>query len=234
MIQFYPILLFILIGSLTLSCTQLPSQPSPALQSLWQVHQSRLGIIQAWRLNGSISITATTPEAEEKNWNARVYWQQEGESYQIRFNAPLGQGAVRLDGNDQQVIMRTAKNETFVARDPETLILETLKLEIPVTHLLSWIRGLPAPHPVPSQFSLKETGNLHVLEQDGWNIEYLSYIQAEAEAIELPKRIYLYNSRFEVNIVISEWQIAIPKPSRLLKSKLVGYPLTYLTDGRSP
>lgn len=233
MIRFYPILLFILIASLTPGCTQLPSQPSPALQSLWQVHQNRLGIIQSWRLNGSISITATTPDAEEKNWNARVYWQQEGESYQLRFNAPLGQGAVRLDGNDQQVIMRTAKNETFVARDPETLILQTLKLEIPVTHLLYWIRGLPAPHPAPSRFYLKETGNLHVLSQDGWSIEYLSYIQADQEAIDLPKQIYLYNSRFEVNIVISEWQIAIPKPSRLLKSRLVDYPLIHLAGGRS-
>ena len=193
--------ILLLLVSLLAGCARLPALSTSSLQATWQVNQTRLKAIETWRIKGSIAITS----AEEKNWNARVYWQQEGPVYQLRFNAPLGQGAMLLDGNSEQVIMHTAKNETFVARNPDTLIVQTTKLDIPVTHLYYWIRGLPAPKPILEQYYLNEDGYLHSLQQDGWKIEYLAYSQIEKT--NLPKKIYLYNSQFEVNIAISQWEI---------------------------
>lgn len=191
--------LWLLVGLLN-GCAQLPTPSSPALQSAWQIHQTRLNAIQAWRLNGSIAMAT-----EEKNWTARVHWQQQGPVYQLRFNAPLGQGAMRLDGNSDRVIMRTAKNETFMAHNPDALIVQTMGLEIPVTHLYYWIRGLSAPQPAPLNYTFNDTGHLHTLTQDGWQVEYVAYM--EANRINLPKKIYLYNSHFEVTIVISQWEL---------------------------
>lgn len=176
--------------------------PSPTIHALWQTHQTHLTALKNWRLNGTISITR-----EEENWRARVYWQQQDSYYQLRFNAPMGQGALLLEGNDNQVVMRTANNETFVARDPETLVAKVLKLELPVSHLYFWIRGLPNPNLYTHQLKFKKTGYLHALQQAGWEIEYGEYLKFNENEIELPKQIFLNNNQFQVKMVISPWNI---------------------------
>jgi outer membrane lipoprotein LolB len=133
-----------------------------------------------------------------------VYWQQGADDYQMRFNAPLGQGALLLKGNYHQVTLRTADNKVFQADNPDTLLTQVLKLELPVTGLHYWIRGLPAPISTPKRLNLNENGYLHSLYQDGWQIEYLSYFN-ESDP-HLPKQIYLENHQFQVKMVISQWE----------------------------
>ena len=173
------------------SCAQLPPiPPIPANQ------------LDSWRINGRIAIST-----KNDSWTANVYWQQQGPTYQLRLNAPLGQGAFLLEGDDDGVIMQTANQETFTARDPDILVTQVLKLEIPVTGLHFWIRGLPAPQPSPQWYTFDETGHLHRLRQDGWEITYMRYINIQG--IDLPNKIYLENDRFKVKIVISKWNIRL-------------------------
>jgi len=186
---------FIWIIWLLTSCTQI-ARETPS-QNLWESHYARLKALTHWHLQGSLALTT-----EQESWSARVYWDQQGPVYQLRFNAPLGQGSLKLDGNEHQVRMKTAKNETLVARDPETLVAKVLKLEIPVSGLYYWIRGIPAPSPL-LEYELNENGYLHILQQHDWHIEYGEYMKIAH--LELPRKMFLYNSRFKVKIVISQW-----------------------------
>lgn len=210
MITRFNLLFLILFMSLLLtSCAQLqPVVSSPALTATWDSNQNRLKAIQSWQISGSIRIVT-----EEKNWSARFYWEQEGPVYQLRFNAPLGQGAMLLEGDDSRVTMRTAKNEVFIARDPNALVAKTMQVEIPVTHLHYWVRGISAPKPTLLQYQLNELGYLYSLEQDGWKVQFVDYM--EIGKVYVPKKLYLYNNRFEVTMVISRWHISSPANDNL-------------------
>jgi len=179
---------------LLLSCAPLTPMPS------WPAHQ-----LNYWLLNGRIAIS--TPE---ESWTANVHWQQNGPYYQLRLNAPLGQGALLLEGNDNEVIMRTAENKVFKASNPDTLISKVLKLHIPVSGLHFWIRGIPIPKPAPQWYSLNEKGHLHRLRQKGWEIEYGRYLNFQG--INLPTKLFLENNQFKVKIVISNWNLKPPIP----------------------
>lgn len=189
-------------------CTHLSLSSS---HPLWETHQTHLKMMETWSIQGSIAIAT-----EKDTWNARVYWQQKGFLYQLRFNAPLGQGAMLLDGDEHRVTMRTAKNETFVARNPDTLIRQTLKLEIPVSGLYFWIRGLPAPAPI-LEHDFNDQGYLHMLQQNDWYIEYGEYVKVGT--LELPKKIFLSHAPFDVKIVISQWKLTAA-PQENLESPL--------------
>ncbi|OQW94581.1 MAG: outer membrane lipoprotein LolB [Beggiatoa sp. IS2] len=187
-------------------CAELPLPPaviSPAMQSLWQANQVRLATVNRWRLNGRIAILT-----ENEDWTANVHWQQQDKMYQLVFKAPLGQTIMSLEGQPENVIMRTSKGETFDARDADSLIVKVMNLEIPVTNLYFWVRGIPAPEPQPTDYRLTEDGHLYSLQQAGWNVAYKRYL--DIQGVTLPDKLFLENSRFKVKIAVSEWEIGTP------------------------
>ncbi len=181
---------FLLILVVFLSaCVSLPKLPPlPASQ------------LDAWRLKGRIAISS-----DSENWTASVYWQQQGPTYQLRLNMPLGQGALLLEGDEKEVIMRTADNKTYKAANADALMADVLKLDMPVTDLRFWIRGIPAPQSAPDRYLLNDKKQLRHLQQDGWFITYLHYVNVEG--IALPKKMFLENQSIKVKIAILEWEI---------------------------
>jgi len=181
---------FLLILVVFLSaCVSLPKLPPlPASQ------------LDAWRLKGRIAISS-----DSENWTASVYWQQQGSTYQLRLNMPLGQGALLLEGDEKEVIMRTADNKTYKAANADALMADVLKLDMPVTNLRFWIRGIPAPQSAPDRYLLNDKKQLRHLQQDGWFITYLHYVNVEG--IALPKKMFLENQSIKVKIAILEWAI---------------------------
>jgi outer membrane lipoprotein LolB len=173
------------------SCAQLPPLPKMSASQL-----------VSWHVNGRIAISTHTD-----SWTANVFWQQQGPVYEIRLNMPLGQGVMSLRGDDKGVVMRTANNKTFTARDPDVLVAQVLKLYIPVTALHSWIRGIPVSQPSPQWYTFDEAGRLHRLRQNGWEIVYKRYIKVQG--FDLPNKIFLENDRFQIKIVIYKWDIIL-------------------------
>jgi len=170
-------------------CTQLPPLPTtPASQ------------LDSWRLTARVAILTG-----QDSWIAKMYWHQQGTTYQIRLNGPTGQGAFVIKGNNKKVTIRTADKKTFEAPDPDTLIKKVLKLEIPLSHLNAWIRGLPDPNSAPESYTLNQAGKLQHLRQANWRIKYDNYIKVQG--IDLPKKIVIENTRFKLKIAISQWDI---------------------------
>lgn len=62
---------------------------------------------------------------------------------------------------------------------------------------------LPAPDS-KSRLTLDADSRLSNLEQDDWQIEYLSY--AQQNGYWLPERIKLHGSNLDVTLVIKQWQ----------------------------
>ena len=119
------------------------------------------------------------------------------------LSGPLGRGAARLTGREGAVTLEVAGQGRYQAESPEALLEQQLGWRLPVSHLLWWVRGLPAPDS-KSRLTLDGDSHLARLEQDGWNVEYSSY--AQQDGYWLPERLKLHGQDLDVTLVIKSWQ----------------------------
>ncbi|ROM80977.1 lipoprotein localization factor LolB [Pseudomonas brassicacearum] len=167
-------------------------------QAQWREHKQQLSGLDGWQIDGKIGI-----RAPKDSGSGTLFWLQRQDYYDIRLSGPLGRGAARLTGRPGQVALEVANQGRYEAPTPEALLEEQLGWKLPVSHLTWWVRGLPAPDS-KSRLVLDADSRLSNLEQDDWQIEYLSY--AQQNGYWLPERIKLHGSNLDVTLVIKQWQ----------------------------
>ena len=168
---------------------------SPAL---WSAHKQQLTRLDGWQISGKVGI-----RAPKDSGSATLFWLQRQDYYDIRLSGPLGRGAARLTGRPGSVLLEVANQGRYEAPTPEELLGEQLGWSLPVSHLVWWVRGLPAPGS-KSRVTLNGDSRLANLEQDGWKIEYLSYV--EQNGFWLPERVKHHGPDLDVTLVVKDWQ----------------------------
>jgi len=182
------------------ACETLPP-PLPPVddpEQAWKVRQHLLADTLPWSLTGRISI-----KTEDDSWQASLRWHESAGKYEIWLSGPLGQGTVQIEGSEQGAILRT-DDEHYVAKNAETLLHEQLGWYIPVSGLHAWILGLPEPG-MPARQEVDDRGRLSRLVQSGWEISYRKYMRVND--LELPRKVFLKNSRLDVRVVIDQWNL---------------------------
>jgi outer membrane lipoprotein LolB len=164
----------------------------------WRANKEQLASLDGWQINGKVGI-----RAPKDSGSGTLFWLQRQDYYDIRLSGPLGRGAARLTGRPGAVSLEVANQGRYDAPDPETLLKDQLGWKLPVSHLVWWVRGLPAPDS-KSSLTLDSDSRLSNLEQDGWQIEYLSY--TEQNGYTLPERMKLHGQDLDVTLVIKDWQ----------------------------
>lgn len=164
----------------------------------WRTHKADIGALDAWQISGKVGI-----QAPRDSGSATLFWLQRRDYYDIRLSGPLGRGATRLTGHPGEIVLEIAGKGRYQAASPERLLERELGWNLPVSHLLWWIRGLPAPDS-HSQLTLDDNSRLARLLQDGWTVEYQRY--AEHNGHWLPERLKLYGKDLTVTLVIKDWQ----------------------------
>lgn len=164
----------------------------------WREHKLQLSSLDGWQISGKVGI-----RAPKDSGSGTLFWLQRQDYYDIRLSGPLGRGAARLTGRPGKVSLEVANQGRYEARTPEALLEEQLGWKLPISHLVWWVRGLPAPDS-KSRLNLDADSRLANLEQDGWQVEYLSY--AQQSGFWLPERIKLHGRDLDVTLVIKDWQ----------------------------
>jgi outer membrane lipoprotein LolB len=169
---------------------------------LWLQHQQRVSVFDTWSLRASIAANT-----KDDGINARLYWQQQQQSYQLRLHGPLGQGTLLIDGKPGHVTLRSGDGQRRHAATPEAL-LSLVAADIPplpLTAMRDWIRGLPdSRYPTTTQ-RFNPDGSLAYLEQNGWQVDYGAYITVNG--VNLPRKISLKNTELRAKLAISQWQL---------------------------
>lgn len=195
MIRLIPLFVLLLLSA----CTTAPERPQPTDPELaWLTHRQQLQGLENWNLAGRLAI-----QNENEGWHLSLSWQQQQESYTINLIAPLGQGAMRLQGTPHRVVLQSDDGETVSAEDPDQLLYLQLGWKVPVAALRYWVLGMPAPG--DSTHTIDEYGRLSTLQQAGWNIEFHDYVVREG-GVELPRKLFVSNHHAEVRLVIGEWK----------------------------
>ncbi|MEL7561466.1 lipoprotein insertase outer membrane protein LolB [Stutzerimonas chloritidismutans] len=164
----------------------------------WKTHKARISEIDGWQISGKIGI-----QAPQDSGSGTLFWLQRQGYFDIRLSGPLGRGATRLTGRPDAVALEVAGQGRFEADSPEALVESQLGWQLPVSHLLYWVRGLPAPDS-RSRIALDPNGRLASLQQDGWDVQYLSY--TEENGYPLPNRIKLAGRDLKITLVVKDWQ----------------------------
>lgn len=164
----------------------------------WAAHKAQVSTVNGWEINGKIGI-----RAPQDSGSGTLYWLQRQDYYDIRLSGPLGRGAARLTGRPGKASLEVANQGRFDADSPEQLLRDQLGWNLPVSNLIYWVRGLPAPG---SKASITLDGDSHLahLEQDGWRLDYTRY--SDQGPYQLPERIKLQGHDLDVTLVIKDWQ----------------------------
>lgn len=174
-------------------------------QAAWARHQAQLDGLEAWTLDGRISL-----RHDEEAWHASLHWQQVDSVYHLNLFGPFGQGAVQLDGSPQSVVLRH-DGQILQSDDAEQLLQQQLGLQVPVNGLRYWAVGQVAPGSDYKE-ELDPVGRLAVLEQNGWRVRYRGYVAVQG--IMLPDKVFLDHDGLDVRLVIDQWQVVAAAPGR--------------------
>jgi outer membrane lipoprotein LolB len=182
-------------------CAGLAPQESvegPGNAEDWAAHKAQVSEIDGWQISGKIGI-----RAPQDSGSGTLFWLQRQDYFDIRLSGPLGRGATRLTGRPEAVALEVAGQGRFEAKSPEALVESQLGWQLPVSNLLWWVRGLPAPDS-RSRVALDANGRLASLQQDGWDVQYLGY--SEEDGYTLPSRIKLAGRDLQITLVVKDWQ----------------------------
>lgn len=182
------------------ACSTLPTSTGPTTpDQAWQQRHVEMNKLTNWALRGRTAIT----QADE-GVNAGITWQQNGDVYVIRLAGPFSQGGAVLTGNKHKVTLTVDNGDTYSAATPEQLLAESVGLQLPVSALREWVKGIPFSGLGVDNKTLDEQGRLKTLQQAGWEVEYLRYVPFENTT--MPGKIFITHPGLNVRLIISDWR----------------------------
>jgi outer membrane lipoprotein LolB len=170
----------------------------------WDARVERHSQINHWTIKARLGV-----QTETEGGSFDVFWQQSADVYDIRLVAPMGQGAVHIEGDRDGVTISLADGQSEYARDAETLFASMTGLSLPVNGLHDWLRGMPIQGEKTEKTRWNENGQLYKFEQRGWRVEMNRY--SKVAGYELPHAFYLEREDrpdLSVRMLVREWRLA--------------------------
>ena len=172
----------------------------------WLQHQQSVAALQDWQLSGRLVV-----RQEGNSDTVNINWRQQDADFDLRLFGSLGLGAVRVHGDDAEVIVERSGEEPIALSGLDAVSREFFGYEFPTAELLYWVRGLPAPE-LSGSHTLDANRMLATLNQedaDGvvWNLSFDRYRELEGGAgmTYLPGRISAQREGLELRFLIDDW-----------------------------
>lgn len=182
------------------SCSHWPGFTSQTLKVEWVFATAPV----AFRIEGRVSV-----KANEESFSGGLIWRRDATGEELLLRTPLGQGVAELYSVAGGVELKNSEGRIFVAEDADTLVQQTLGLELPLRGLAWWVVGLPRPDAI-YHATADVDGRLGELVQDGWQIFFSKYTARRDHdngQIFPGKLIARRGDALEVRIVIDEWDL---------------------------
>lgn len=165
--------------------------------STWELRQAVLSSIVDWEFKGRIAV-----KAGDEGFNGKFDWTQTGDDFFATVGGPLGIGTVRIEGDDDVIVLTDKDGVQTVLVDPEAELYFRYGWTIPVASLRYWALGIPDPS-LPAETRFDDTGRLELIEQSQWQVRISRYREAAGQ--QLPRSLTASNPDTRVRMVIDRW-----------------------------
>jgi outer membrane lipoprotein LolB len=173
--------------------------PAPAGAVSWDVRRPQLQSLAHFQLRGRVAVAASG-----EGFNANLRWTQDGDHSQMTLEGPFGVGGAQLSADGDELTLVTAQGERIESAAAHAALAARLGFDPPLSSLRYWVLGVPDPKQPASESLDPAQQRLSALTQDGWHVEYQSYIPAGGEA--LPARLTLQRDAVRVRLLVDDWQ----------------------------
>lgn len=179
-------------------CQTVPVSPAPSVA--WSVRRPTLQALEHFGLNGRVAVAVGN-----QGFNAGLRWTQSAAVTQLALSGPLGAGGVEVTANGDDLRVVTSNGKRLGAAAARAQLEDKLGFEPPLASLRYWVLGVPDPTAPAAAVQLDSLQRVTQLTQDGWQVDYTSYMPVGAEW--LPRLLTLRRADVRVRMVVDGWQL---------------------------
>jgi len=184
------------------SCATVQEQTVIKEPANWKAAQQQRRQIKNWEIRGRLGI-----QTEKDGGTLDIIWKQSEQDFSIRLIAPFGVGNYLVQGYNGITEIRHPDGQIEIVNNIDDVFSSVLKVNLPVSAVKDWIRGLPAKTLPVESIRWNERGLLSKIKQSGWNVEMKKYA---GKKTLMPYAIYLSrddNEELDIRLVLRQWLI---------------------------
>lgn len=184
------------------SCASVPTAPaSTAATAASQQRMQQLAAVTEFALEAKLAV-----QFNGKGYTARLQWQHQTTTDQLRLFSPLGQQIALIERSADSVTLTDQSGKQHHANDVASLTEKLLGWRLPLAGLSQWVLGMPHAD-TAYQATYLAAGEPHTLLQDGWQIDYDDYKETTLPALSasLPGLMRLQQNDIRLKLVIQHW-----------------------------
>lgn len=163
------------------------------------------GDVDTFRVAGRLAVSDG-----KDGGSAGFLWTQRGDTYEFELRQPVSQRTWRLVGDDRGAVLEGGEDGPRHGASAEALLSEVLGWRIPVRALSFWVRGLSHPwvrgvpfHSLATRSERDDRNRLILLDQDGWQVEYLAWLDDG----QWPTKMAARMDRYVIRLRIQDWAV---------------------------
>jgi len=168
----------------------------------WAAEQVKRQQVNAWEVRGRFGV-----QTELSGGSMDIIWKNDGENFSIHLIAPLGAGSYLVQGDKSQATIRFPDGSTKTLDNIDDVFSSMLEIDLPVSAVKDWIRGIPSKTLSIEHISWDEKGHLNQVDKSGWRVEMARYT---GDRMPMPHNIYLSREgevELDMRLVIRQWLI---------------------------
>jgi outer membrane lipoprotein LolB len=136
-------------------------------------------------------------------FSSSFLWRYTKPDFDIELWGPLGQGRTRIEGRGEEVTIREANGTVHRSRDTAETMERWLGVSVPVSALVHWLRGEPAPESPVMDERFEAADRIH-LSQLAWQLDFSGYKEVPGGG-RVPSRIVAQRDNVRVTLLPKEW-----------------------------
>lgn len=167
-----------------------------AMQRL-QAREQALANAPVWTLRGRLGVSDG-----RDGGSGTLEWTQRADAFRFSVHAPVTGKTWTLAGTPSHAVLSGLRPTPVEGGDARALLARELGWDVPVAHLVDWVRGMRAPGDARVEF--RADGLPAAITQHGWRVEFLDY---DERAPPLPRRLHASSGSRKVRLAIREWSV---------------------------
>ena len=155
----------------------------------------QLTLVTSWTAQGKLAY-----DVNGQRGNFSFRWIQSNHAYEIVLFGPLGISVATIIGNEVSARIITSEGQMLSAPRPEQLLQETLGLDMPVSAMTRWLRGMPRNTVTSGEVEGSTKTAIEGFNELGWQVE----VQRRDKSMN-PSRVRISRSGANFLVIVKGW-----------------------------